>query len=62
MGEVALGSMTGRRDWRTGVGRCSLSFSGKPLQNLPEQRFVLLRKWYREFRRKWVYTNTTSQV
>ena len=28
--------------------------------NLPEQRSVFLRKWYREFHRKWVYTNTTS--
>jgi hypothetical protein len=29
------------------------------LVNLPEQRFVFLRKWYREFHRKWIYTNTT---
>jgi putative SOS response-associated peptidase YedK len=27
--------------------------------NLPEQRSVFLRKWYREFHRKWVCTNTT---
>jgi hypothetical protein len=28
--------------------------------NLPEQRFVFLRKWHRQFHRKWVYTNTAS--
>jgi hypothetical protein len=28
--------------------------------NLPEQRFVFLRKWHRGFHRKWVCTNTTS--
>jgi hypothetical protein len=27
---------------------------------VPEQRPVFLRKWYREFHRKWVFTNTTS--
>jgi hypothetical protein len=27
---------------------------------LPEERSVLLRKWYREFYRKWVFTNATS--
>jgi hypothetical protein len=31
-----------------------------PLVNLPEQRLVFFRKWYREFHRKWIYTNTTS--
>jgi hypothetical protein len=30
--------------------------------NLPEQRCAFLRKWYGEFHRKWVYTNTTSWV
>src|SRR5277367_1246406 len=30
--------------------------------NLPEQRFVFLRKWHREFHRKWAYPNATSCV
>src|ERR1700727_4075028 len=36
------------------------SCSGWRIVNLPEQRFVFLRKWYREFHRKRGYANTTS--
>jgi hypothetical protein len=57
-----LGEIAGGGQPAAGGERPGENCHAQALVNLPEQTFVFLRKWYREFHRKWVYTNTTSRA